>query len=170
MVFVIFKTNKKQGNSKYKRKSKLIIIITFLSLQWCIRDWYEVAVTIDEKIPYVIVIPIFVFILFSQTINTWFNVIVGKKLILLWDRMYGIKFINREKIKNVDITDGFIDTKKQARFWGFKLNDISDVLITMNDGSVFVIHCQTPEKLYKKLNSDQSGETNQGKTNQGTVL
>ena len=148
---MVFKTNKKQGNSKYKRKSKLIITILLFALMWCVRDWNEVVVTIDEKIAYLVVIPILVFLVFSQIINTWLNIIATKKSVVLWDRSYGIRFINRKKILCVDIVDAFSDTKKQLKFWGYKSSDIPDVLITMSDGSVFVVRCQTPEKLYRAL-------------------
>lgn len=150
---MVFKTIKKNG-SKYKNKSILIIIISSFVLLWCIRDCFEIIMPIYEKIIYLGIITAFLMVALSQIINTWFNIIVSRKFVVLYDRLYGIKFINREKIADVDIVDEFSDTKKQIRFWGYKLRDASDVLISMSNGSMFVVRCQTPEKLYQILNTN----------------
>ena len=47
-MFMETETNKKSVDPKYKKRSKVIIIISLLVLLWCVKDLFEVVVTPDE--------------------------------------------------------------------------------------------------------------------------
>ena len=66
-------TNKKSVDPKYKKRSKVIIIISLLVLSWCLIDLCEIVVTPDEIIPYIVIMPILVIIIVIRIKNTWFK-------------------------------------------------------------------------------------------------
>ena len=72
-MFMETETNKKCVDPKYKKRSKVIIIISLLVLLWCVKDLFEVVVTPDEMIPYIVTIPILVFVIIIRIKNTWFK-------------------------------------------------------------------------------------------------
>ena len=70
-MFMETETNKKSVDPKYKKRSKVIIIISLLVLLWCVKDLFEVVVTPDEMIPYIVTIPILVFVIIIRIKITW---------------------------------------------------------------------------------------------------
>ena len=72
-MFMETEINKKSVDSKYKKRSKVIIIISLLVLFWCVIDLFEVVVTPDEIIPYIVIMPILVVIIVIRIKNTWFK-------------------------------------------------------------------------------------------------
>ena len=155
---MIFKTNKEKGNSRYKKFSIAIIAISLFFLEWCVRDYNTIVLFIYEKIVYLVIISALVFIILSRCINTWFNIIIFKKRIILRDKSSVSKVIKSRNIKSIELCHITPENDFQGHIFGYKVCDIPDFLITMKDDLQIAVHCQTPEKMYLSLNKKLKNE------------
>lgn len=148
---MVYKTIKKNGNKKYKNQTIIILLVASFFANWCIRDYFNIFLLIHEKILYISVIIVLLWLMVSRIMKTWFNIIVTKKTIMLWDVFSGIKIFRTKRIKSITICKLPPDGKLNGSLCGRFSENTPNVVITVKDDYDYVICCQTPQKLYDDL-------------------
>lgn len=148
---MVYKTAKKNGDKKYKKRTIIILLIAAYFVDWCFRDYSNLVLLIHEKIIYISVIVALIWLMISRIMKTWFNIIVSKKVIIFWDVFSAIKIFRTKSMKSITICNLPPDGKLTGSLCGHFSENTPNVVITVKDDYDYVICCQTPQKLYDDL-------------------